>query len=49
MGKFYGFKKAFELTFKAYMKSDKNIFKEGNTIKDYYELFMEFYKFYNKE
>ena len=24
MDKFYSFKKAFELTFKAYMKSDKN-------------------------
>lgn len=49
MNKFYSFKKALELTFKTYMKSDRNIFKEGNTIKDYYALFIEFYKFYNKE
>ena len=37
-------KYATEMTFKTYMKSDKNLFKKGNTLKDYLELFIFFYK-----
>ena len=39
-------KYAIEMTFKTYMKSDKDLFKKGNTPKDYFELFVEFYKNY---
>lgn len=35
---------AAEMTFKTYMKSDKDLFKKGNTPKDYLELFINFYK-----
>ena len=35
---------AAEMTFKTLMKSDKDLFKKGNTPKDYLELFIEFYK-----
>jgi hypothetical protein len=35
---------AAKMTFKTYMKSDKDLFKKGNTPKDYLELFIEFYK-----
>ena len=35
---------AVEMTFKTYMESDKDLFKKGNTPKDYLELFIEFYK-----
>ena len=35
---------AAELTFRTFMKSDKDLFKKGNTPKDYLELFIEFYK-----
>ena len=39
-------KYATEMTFKTYMKSDKNLFRKGNTPKDYLELFIEFFKCY---
>ena len=35
---------AVEMTFKTYMKSDKDLFKKGNTPKDYLELFLELMK-----
>ena len=35
---------AAEMTFKTYMKGDKDLFKKGNTPKDYLELFIFFYK-----
>ena len=35
---------AAEMTFKVFIKSDKDLFKKGNTPKDYLELFIEFYK-----
>ena len=35
---------ATEMTIKTYMQSDKDLFKKGNTPKDYLELFIEFYK-----
>jgi len=35
---------ATEMTIKVFMKSDKDLFKKGNTPKDYLELFIEFYK-----
>ena len=34
---------ATEMTIKTYMQSDKDLFKKGNTPKDYLELFIEFY------
>ena len=37
-------KYATEMTFKTYMKSDKDLFKKGNTPKDYLKLFIFFYK-----
>ncbi len=37
-------KHAFKMTFKAYMQSDKDLFKKGNTPKDYLELFIELMK-----
>lgn len=37
-------KYAAKMTFKAYMKSDKDLFKKGNTPKDYLELFLELMK-----
>lgn len=37
-------KYAVQMTFKAYMKSDKDLFKKGNTPKDYLELFLELMK-----
>lgn len=37
-------KYAAQMTFKAYMKSDKDLFKKGNTPKDYLELFLELMK-----
>ena len=37
-------KYATEITFKTYMKSDKDLFKKGNTPKDYLKLFIFFYK-----
>lgn len=37
-------KYATEMTLKTYMKSDKDLFKKGNTPKDYLELFIFFYK-----
>ncbi len=40
-------KYATEMTFKVFMQSDKDIFKKGNTLKDYFELFMEFYNNYD--
>ena len=41
---FKRFKYAFEMTFKTYVKSNKNLFEKGNTPKDYLELFIEFFK-----
>lgn len=35
---------ATEMTIKTYMESDKDLFKKGNTPKDYLELFIKFYK-----
>ena len=37
-------KYAAQMTFKTYMKSDKDLFKKGNTPKDYLELFLELMK-----
>lgn len=37
-------KYATEMVFKTYMKSNKDLFKKGNTPKDYLELFIFFYK-----
>ena len=37
-------KYATEMTLKTDMKSDKDLFKKGNTPKDYLELFIFFYK-----
>jgi hypothetical protein len=41
---FRRFHYAIEMTIKTYMNSDKDLFKKGNTPKDYLELFIEFYK-----
>lgn len=38
------FKFAVKMTFRVYMKSSRDLFEKGNTLKDYYELFKEFYK-----
>lgn len=35
---------ATKMTIKTYMESDKDLFKKGNTPKDYLELFIKFYK-----
>lgn len=32
------------MTFKTYMKSDKDLFRKGNTPKDYLDLFIELMK-----
>ena len=37
-------KYAIEMTFKTYMQSDKDLFKKGNTPKDYLKLFIFFFK-----
>lgn len=37
-------KYATEMTFKTYMKSDKDLSRKGNQLKDYLELFIELFK-----
>lgn len=42
---FRKFKYATEMTVKALIKNRKNLFQKGNTPKDYFELFLLFYKY----